>query len=301
MNDTRPRMQRRLAVVLAADIVGSSQMMEADEPGTLAAIRSLLSEVIEPATSRHCGRIVKTLGDGALIEFQSPVEAVLCGVEIQAAIGERAAHEPTDNRINLRIGINLGDIAVAEDGDIHGDSVNIAVRLEGIADPGGVCVSGKVFDELEGKLSLPFEDRGEQRLKNIARPIRAYGLKGGDVSRREPKAARPSQNVTDRPSIAVLPFTNLSGDPEQEYFVEGMADDILTALSKSRWLFVMARSSSFAFKGKAIETDQIAQRLGVRYLLLGSVRRSDTRLRISVQLVEARQAVRSGPSVMTAI
>jgi adenylate cyclase len=149
-----------------------------------------------------------------------------------------------------------------------------------------VCVSGKVFDELEGKLPLPFEDRGEQRLKNIARPIRVYALKGGDVSPREPQAARPSQKVADRPSIAVLPFTNLSGDPEQEYLVEGIADDILTALSKSRWLFVMARSSSFAFKGRAMETDQIAQRLGVRYILSGSVRRSDTRLRISVQLVE---------------
>jgi adenylate cyclase len=283
----RGRIERRLAAIFAADIVGSSQMMEADEPGTLSAIRSLLSEIIEPATSRHHGRVVKTLGDGALIEFASPIEAVLCGVEVQGALRDRAASDSHGKRINLRIGINIGDVAISEDGDIHGDSVNIAVRLEGLADPGGVCVSGKVFDELEGKLALPFEDRGEQKLKNIARPVRVYALKPGDAAAREPKPARPSADHNDKPSIAVLPFTNLSGDPEQEYLAEGIADDILTALAKSRWLFVVARSSSFAFKSKALETDQIAKRLGVRYVLSGSVRRSGTRIRVSTHLIEA--------------
>ena len=280
-------MHRRLAAVLAADIVGSSQMMEADEPGTLDAIRSAMNEVIEPATSRHAGRIVKTMGDGVLIEFASPIEAVLCAVEMQSALVERAGQALPDKRISVRIGINLGDVAISEDNDIYGDSVNVAVRLEGIADPGGVCVSGKVFDELEGKLSLPFEDRGEHRLKNIARLVRVYALRGGSASLSELRAARPTAALSDKPSIAVLPFTNLSGDPEQEYLAEGIADDLLTALAKSRWLFVMARSSSFAFKGKAFETDQIARRLGVRYILSGSVRRSGSRIRISVQLTEA--------------
>jgi len=287
MIDPRPKIQRRLAAVLAADIVSSSQMMEADEQGTLSAIQALLSEIIEPATVRHQGRIVKTLGDGALIEFASPVEAVLCGVEIQAVMAERAAYPPTRNAMKLRIGIHLGDVAVSDDGDIHGDTVNVAVRLEGIAEPTTVCVSGKVFDELEGKLSLPFEDRGERHLKNIARAVRVYALRGGPSLAREPKAARPSPDRSDRPSIAVLPFAILSGDPEQEYLGEGIADDILTALAKSRWLFVMARNSSFAFKGRAIETDQIARRLGVRYILTGCVRQSGSRIRISAQLVEA--------------
>jgi adenylate cyclase len=227
--------------------------MGTDEPGTLATIRTIFSEIIEPAAARHQGRLVKTMGDGALLEFASPVEAVLCAAEAQAAIIDLARQRPDEAQaVQLRIGINLGDIVVAEDGDILGDSVNIAVRLEGVADPGGICISGKVFDELEGKLSLPFEDRGEQRLKNIARPVRIYALKAADMSSREPKAARPGQNQTDKPSIAVLPFTNLCGDPEQEYFADGITDDIITALTKARWLFVTTRSSSFAFKGKAI-------------------------------------------------
>lgn len=287
MADIRPRPQRRLAAVLAADVVGASALMEEDEEGTISAIRAILSEVIEPAAARHQGRIVKTLGDGALLEFASPVEAVLCAVEVQTALLYFAEHPPERKTVQLRIGINLGDLIVNDDGDILGDNVNVAARLEGAADPGGICLSGKVFDELEGKLSLPFEDRGEQRLKNIARPIHIYALRPADISSREPKAARPSPNHTDKPSIAVLPFTNLSGDPEQEYFADGITDDIITALAKTRWLFVTARSSSFAFKGKAIETDQVAQRLGVRYILSGSVRRSGSHIRISAQLNEA--------------
>jgi adenylate cyclase len=210
--------------------------MEVDEPGTQDTIQTIFSEVIVPAAERHQGRMVKTMGDGALIEFASPVEAALRGIEVQAALAVRATDASQNKALELRLGINLGDVVVTDDGDVHGDSVNIAVRLESIADPGGLCVSGKVFDELEGKLSLPFEDRGEQRLKNIARPIRVYSLKADGAALREPKAARTSPNLGDKPSIAVLPFANLSGDPEQEYLGDGVADDILTALAKSRWL-----------------------------------------------------------------
>ena len=281
------KVERRLAAILAADVVGAAGLMEADESGTLSAIRTILSEIIEPAASRHRGRMVKTMGDGALLEFVSPVEAVLCAIEAQTGIAERVEHQSGDHAVELRMGINLGDIVITDDGDILGDSVNVAVRLESIADPGGVCVSGKVFDELEGKLSLPFEDRGEQSLKNIVRPIHVYALKPADISSHEPKAARPGPNHTDKPSIAVLPLTNLSGDPEQEYFADGITDDIITALAKTRWLFVTARNSSFAFKSKAIETDQVARRLGVRYILSGSVRRGGNHVRISVQLTEA--------------
>ncbi len=287
MGPQEHRAERRLAAILAADVVGSCRLMEADEEGTLAAIRSILMEIIAPAAARHRGRLVKTTGDGALCEFASPVEAVLCAVEAQVAITEQANPPSRDHDIQLRIGINLGDVIINEDGDVLGDSVNVAVRLEGVADPGGICISGKVFDELEGKLTLPFEDRGEQHLKNIARPIRVYALKGGDMSLREPKAARPSPKRTDSPSIAVLPFANLSGDPEQEYFADGITDDIITALTKAHWLFVTARNSSFAFKDRAIETEQVARRLGVRYILSGSVRRSGVHVRISAQLVEA--------------
>ena len=215
MADPTTRSQRRLAVVVAVDVVGSSRLMEQDEPGTLAAIHTVFSDIIEPAAARHQGRLVKTMGDGALLEFASPVEAVLCAVEAQAAVGDLARQRPDgEDAVQLRMGINLGDVVLDEDGDILGDSVNVAVRLESVADPGGICISGKVFDELEGKLSLPFEDLGEQRLKNIARPIHVYALKAADISPREPTAARPSQNQTDKPSIAVLPFANLSGDPE---------------------------------------------------------------------------------------
>ncbi|KAB0265057.1 adenylate/guanylate cyclase domain-containing protein [Microvirga brassicacearum] len=260
MPDPRPKSERRLAAILAADVVGSCRLMEADEEAAASAIRAILSEIIEPAATRHRGRVVKTMGDGALLEFASPVEAVLCAVEAQSAIADLARHQPGGRTIQLRMGINLGDVLVGEDEDILGDSVNIAVRLEGMADPGGICISGKVFDELEGKLSLPFEDLGEQRLKNIARPIHVYALKAADISPREPTAARPTQNQTDKPSIAVLPFANLSGDPSQEYFADGITDDIITALTKTRWLFVTSRSSSFAFKAKAVETEQVAGR-----------------------------------------
>ena len=227
------------------------------------------------------------MGDGALLEFASPVEAVLCAVEAQAESPTGSSSNLGEDAVQLRMGINLGDIVIDEDGDILGDSVNVAVRLESIADPGGVCISGKVFDELEGKLSLPFEDLGRAAPQKHCTAHTRLCLKAADISPREPKAARPSPNQTDKPSIAVLPFTNLSGDPEQEYFADGITDDIITALAKTRWLFVTARNSSFAFKSKAIETDQVARRLGVRYILSGSVRRGGNHVRISVQLTEA--------------
>jgi len=286
MPDARPQSQRRLAAILAADMVGSSRLMEADEAAAAAAIRTILSEIIKPA-ERHHGRLVKTMGDGALLEFASPVAAVLCAVEAQTAITDLARDQPANAAIQLRMGINLGDVLVGDDGDILGDSVNIAVRLEGVADPGSICISGKVFEELEGKLSLPFEDRGEHHLKNIARPVHVYALKAVDVSSGEPKAARPVPSQGEKPSIAVLPFTNLSGALDQEYFADGITDDIITALAKTRWLFVTSRSSSFAFKSKAIETEEVARRLKVRYVLSGSVRRSGLHVRVSAQLTEA--------------
>jgi adenylate cyclase len=197
MPDPRPKSQRRLAAILAADVVGSSRLMGADEQGTLAAIRTLFSEIIEPAAARHQGRLVKTMGDGALLDFASPVEAVLCAVEAQAAVSDLARQRPDEvETIQLRMGINLGDIVLDEDGDVLGDTVNIAARLEGMADPGGICISGKVFDELEGKLSLPFEDRGDQRLKNIARPVRLYALKASDIS---PASRRQRERARTRP------------------------------------------------------------------------------------------------------
>jgi adenylate cyclase len=283
MDRQEHKVERRLAAILAADVVGASGRMEADETRTLCAIRTTMSEIIEPAASRHRGRIVKTMGDGALLEFASPVEAVLCAVEAQARIAEWAEHQPEEDGIQLRMGINLGDVVITEDGDILGDSVNVAARLESIADPGGVCVSGKVFDELQGKLDLSFEDRGEQNLKNIARPVRVYALRG-TTSIRTPG---PKFSVPNKPFIAVLPFTNLSGDPEQEYFADGITEDLIAALSRCRWLFVIARNSVFTLKGRAVDIKQVSRQLGVRYVLEGSVRKAGNRVRITAQLVEA--------------
>jgi adenylate cyclase len=283
MDRQEHRVERRLAAILAADVVGASGLMEADEAGTLSAIRAAFSEIIEPTASRHRGRMVKTMGDGALLEFASPVEAVLCAVEAQAGITKRTEHQPEGDSIQLRIGINLGDIVITDDGDILGDSVNVAVRLQSIADPGGICISGKVYDELQGKLGLSFEDRGEQHLRNIARPIRVYALRGTNpVSKIEPRSSLP-----DKPFIAVLPFTNMSGDPEQDYFADGITEDLIAALSRCRWLFVIARNSSFALKGRALNMKEVSHQLGVRYVLEGSIRKAGNRVRITAQLVEA--------------
>jgi adenylate cyclase len=273
-----------LAAIVAVDVVGSSQLMEREEDATVDAIIDLAISVLRPVAARHGGRIFKNTGDGALMEFASPVAAVLCSIDTQT---ETRAKTGGTVDVQVRIGVNMGDVVVTEDDDLLGDAVNVAARLQGLADAGGICVSGKVFDELEGKLALPFEDRGEHRLKNISRPIRLFQLRSALVSAREPTAARPASPRTDRPSLAVLPFANLSGDPEHEYFADGVTDDLIVALDKARWLSVAARSSSFAFKGKAVETALVAQRLAVRYLLSGSVRRSGDIVRISVQLGDA--------------
>jgi len=275
---------RRLAAILAADIAGYSRLIEVDEEGTLGRLKVLRAEIIDPNIAGHRGRIVKTTGDGLLVEFASVVDALRCGVEVQREIAARDADVPADKRIEFRIGIHQGDIVV-EDGDIFGDGVNVAARLEGLAEPGGICVSARVQEDAAGKLNFGFEDLGEQQLKNIARPVRAYQV----ATRARPAMAQASSGpaLPDKPSIAVLPFANLSGDPEQEYFADGMVEEIITALSRIRWLFVIARNSSFTYKGRAIDVKQVGRELGVRYVLEGSVRRAGGRVRITAQLIDA--------------
>jgi adenylate cyclase len=274
------RVQRRLAAILAADVVGYSALMQRAEEATYAEFERLKVEVIEPGLSRHDGRLIKTTGDGALAEFASPSAAVRCAVEMQKGIAAGRSS------LKLRIGVNLGEVIVGADGDLFGDGINIAVRLEGTADPGGILISEKVYSEVEGKLDVGFEDRGEQQLKNISKPVRAFAVRTGahsPVSERL-TAAPP---LPDKPSIAVLPFENMSGDPEQEYFADGMVEEIITALSRFKWLFVIARNSSFTFKGKAVDVKRVGSELGVRYVLEGSVRKASGKVRITGQLIEA--------------
>ena len=266
------RFQRRLAVILAADVVGYSALMERAEEATYAEIGWIKRKVIEPRLARFQGRLIKTTGDGVLAEFASPVAAVRCAVEIQEYLSS------IPDALELRIGLNLGDVIVQEDGDVYGDSINMATRLEGIADPGGILISSKVHCEVEGKLDLSFEDRGERQLKNISKPVRAYAVT-------LPSDATPL--LLEKPSIAVLPFQNMSGDPDQEYFADGMVEDIITALSRFKSLFVIARNSSFAYKGKAVDIKRVGRELGVRYVLEGSVRKVAGRVRITGQLIEA--------------
>ena len=276
---TEQRVQRRLAAILAADVVGYSALMQRAEEATYAEFERLKRELIEPSLSRHEGRLIKTTGDGALAEFASPLAAVRCATEIQDHLVRAAPFK-------LRIGLNLGDVIVGQDGDLYGDGINIAVRLEGIADPGGILISEKVYSEVEGKLDVGFEDRGEQQLKNIAKPVRAYAVRAGAYSAlTERLSAAPP--LPDKPSIAVLPFENMSGDPEQEYFADGMVEEIITALSRFKWLFVIARNSSFTFKGKAVDVKEVGRRLGVRYVLEGSVRKAAGKVRITGQLIDA--------------
>ena len=283
------RVERRLAAVLAADVAGYSRLMGADEVGTLARLKALRRELADPKIKEHRGRIVKTTGDGLLIEFASVVDAVRCAVEVQRAMAERNTDVPPDDRIEFRMGINLGDI-IKDRRDIYGDGVNVAARLEALAEPGGICVSRVVRDQVRDKLAFSFDDMGEQQVKNIARPIRVHRiLLGEKPARSEPApgaAANPPLALPDKPSIAVLPFQNMSGDPEQEYFADGMVEEIITALSRIRWLFVIARNSSFTYKGHAIDVKQVGRELGVRYVLEGSVRRSGSRVRITAQLIE---------------
>ena len=275
---------RRLAAILAADVARYSRLIGADESGTLQALKAIRAELIDPKIAAHNGRLVKTTGDGLLVEFGSVVSALNCATEVQAGMAERNATAPTDKRIEFRIGINVGDIMV-EDGDIFGDGVNVAARLEGLAEPGSICVSARVQEDATGKLDLVFEDLGEQQLKNVARPVRVFRVA---MERRVEGAKEPAPlALPDKPSIAVLPFANLSGDPEQEYFADGMVEEIITALSRIRWLFVIARNSSFTYKCQAIDVKRVGRELGVRYVLEGSVRKAGGRVRITAQLIDA--------------
>src|ERR1700726_1179797 len=254
------RLERRLAAILAADVAGYSRLMGADEEGTHERLKVLRRELADPEIKEHRGRIVKTTGDGLLIEFASVVDAVRCAVEVQREMAERNTDVPSDRRIEFRMGINLGDIM--KDGrDIYGDGVNVAARLEALAEPGGICVSRVVRDQVRDKLAFSFEDLGEQQVKNIARPIRVHRILLGEApGRSEPvsvPSAKPVPALPNKPSLAVLPFQNMSGDPEQEYFVDGMVEEITTALSHIRWLFVIARNSSFPYKGQAVDVKQV--------------------------------------------
>jgi len=278
---------RRLAAILAADVAGYSRLIGDDEEGTLNRLRSIRAEVVDPSIALYRGRIVKTTGDGLLGEFASVVDALRCATEIQNAMVEGNAGIAADKRIEFRIGVHQGDIVV-EDGDIFGDGVNIAARLEGLAEPGGICVSARVQEDASGKLDLTFEDLGEQNLKNIVRPVRVYRVRPTAIDRTASSVEINSiLALPDRPSIAVLPFANLSGEPEQEYFADGMAEEIITALSRIRWLFVIARNSSFMYKGQAVDVKQVGRELGVRYVLEGSVRKAGGRVRITAQLIDA--------------
>jgi len=275
------RIERRLAAILAADIAGYSRLMGADEEGTLERFKALRGELVDPKIGEHRGRMVKTTGDGILIEFPSVIEAVSCAVAVQREMARRNAGTPQDRRIVFRIGVNLGDIIV-EDGDIHGDGVNIAARLEGIAEPGGICISEDAFRQVRGKVDAEFDDLGEQSLKNIVRPMRIYRIKLA----RAPDASLTALPLPDKPSLALLPFQNLSSDPEQEYFADGMVEEITTAIARLPWLFVIARNSAFTYKGKPVNVKQVAQELGVRYVLEGSVRKAGNRVRITGQLID---------------
>src|SRR5579863_8746371 len=278
----RERPERRLAAILAADVVGYSRLMGVDEEGTLAALRALRAELTDPKIAEHRGRIVKTTGDGLLVQFHSVVDAVRCALEVQQLMAERTAGVTPLMRMALRIGINLGDIII-EDGDIFGDGVNVAARLEALAEPGGICVSRVVRDQVRDRLDIAFDDLGERQVKNIARPVRVFRVQSAGQAAQIP-AAPP---LPDKPSIAVLPFQNMSGDPEQEYFADGMVEEIITALSRIRWLFVIARNSTFTYKGEAVDVKQVGRELGVRYVLEGSVRKGGDRVRITAQLIDA--------------
>jgi adenylate cyclase len=272
--------ERKLAAILAADVVGYSRLMGEDEAGTLARLKEHRRELIDAKISDHKGRIVKTTGDGILIQLPSVVEAVACAVAVQRGMAERNVSTPEDQRIEFRVGINLGDIII-EDGDIFGDGVNVAARLEALAEPGGICVSRVVHDQVRDRLDIAFDDMGEQQVKNIARPVHVYRV------RLDPPApANAALPLPDKPSLAVLPFQNMSGDPEQEYFADGMVEEITTAIARLPWLFVIARNSSFTYKGKAVDVKQVARELGVRYVLEGSVRKGGNRVRITGQLID---------------
>ncbi len=280
-------MERRLAAILSVDVVGYSRLMDKDEAGTLAALKAHRAEFIDPRIAEHHGRIVKLMGDGALVEFPSVVDAVECSVVVQRGMADRNADVPEDRRIELRIGINLGDVIVDGD-DIYGDGVNIAARVQGLADRGGICVSRTVFNHVKGKVELGFEDLGEQEVKNIREPIRVYRWTDAVADPMPGMAgAEGAPPLPDKPSIAVLPFDNMSRDPEQEYFADGLTEDIITALAAWRWFPVTARHSTFAYKGTKKPLSQIAQELHARYVVEGSVRRAGDKIRVTAQLIDA--------------
>jgi TolB-like protein len=276
------RVERRLTAILAADVAGYSRLTGIDEEGTHARLTDHLRTLVDPKIAEHRGRVVKNTGDGLLAEFSSVVDAVRCAVDIQRGMVERNTDVPQEKRIEFRVGINVGDI-ISDRGDIFGDGVNVAARLEGIAEPGGICVSEDAHRQVRGKLELTTEDIGEQKLKNIAQPVRVYRVRPSGAA----ATTRPSLPLPDKPSIAVLPFQNLSADPEQEYFADGIVEEIITALSRIRWLFVIARNSSFIYKGRAVDVKQVGRELGVRYVLEGSVRKAGHRMRITGQLIDA--------------
>jgi adenylate cyclase len=281
------RTQRRLAAIVSTDIVGYSRLMERDEADTLARMKAHRAELWTPVIQKYGGRVVGTAGDSLLVEYSSAVAAVESAIEVQQGMIAREADEPEDRKMLLRVGVNIGEVVI-DGGDIFGDGVNLAARLQALAMPGGICISGKVRDEIEGKLTAVFVDAGAHEVKNISRPVSVW--RWAAESRTDTpstEVATPPLSLPDKPSIAVLPFDNMTGDPDQEFFADGMAEDIITALSRMPWFFVIARNSSFTFKGRAVDVKQVADELGVQYLLEGSVRRSSNRLRITAQLIDA--------------
>ena len=279
---------RKIAAILVADVVGYSRLAGADEEGTLARLRALRSDLIDPAIAAHHGRIVKRTGDGSLIEFRSVVDAVRCAIEVQDGMVARNGGVAPDKRIEFRVGVHLGDVVEEADGDLMGDGVNIAARLEGIAEPGAICLSEDAYRQVKGRLDLAVPDLGPNELKNIAEPIRVYSLELGAPAQAKPAPAPASEKPgAPRLSIVVLPFANIGGDPEQEHFVDGVTESLTTDLSRIRGAFVIGRNTAFTYKGKAVDLKQIGRELNVRYVLEGSVQRGGNRMRVNVQLIDA--------------
>src|ERR1700761_3700601 len=275
---------RKLAAILVADVVGYSRLAGSDEDRTLARLRALRSDLIDPTIALHHGRTVKRTGDGSIIEFRSVVDAARCAIEVQTGVLERNAGLPPERRIEFRVGIHVGDVVEESDGDLMGDGVNIAARLQGICEPEGIVLSGAAYEHARDRVKEAFVDLGEKTLKNIARPLHAYSVKGDRSAVRSYE--KPPLSLPDKPSIAVLPFQNMSGDPEQDYFADGMVEDITAALCRVRDFFVIARNSAFSYKRRAVPVQQISRELGVRYLIEGSVRRAGNRVRITAQLID---------------
>jgi adenylate cyclase len=282
--------ERRLAAILATDVVGYSRLMEVDETGTLARLKTVRLEVIDPAITKCRGRIIKTTGDGMLVEFQSVTEALTCAIDFQERMARRNRDMPAARALLFRIGLNLGDVIVEEDGDIFGDGVNVAARLETIAEPGGICISAAVRDQVGDRLKVGFADLGDQQVKNITRPIRAYKVQidaqSSEAGHAAPGSSHAAPTSAKKPSIAVLPFDNMSGDPEQEFFVDGLTEDIITELSRFRELLVISRNAVFVHKGKPVKTKQVAREFGVDYIAEGSVRKAGDRVRVTIQLID---------------